>query len=384
METYNRPLNILVPVKYPVGGIRTYLKYTYGKLDKEKYKFILASQDVKWLQIVKEDLPDHQVKIINARFKNESLAMAGAVWKALREDKIDLIHSQGYTAGIITGLLNLFFRKPHIITLHHVFRAGQFSDSFWNTSPKIKRFLVETVLKTASRIQPVSFDAKENLLENFPGLSKMGGRVVAIPNGINVDNFIANGSSDEQQELPKNSFVIGFLGRFMPEKGCQHVIEVVDSMVNEHQITDFKVVAVGGFGGFVREYRKEIEKRGLVDYFIFSGFIKNIYSALRQFHVILIPSLGEACGLVPMEALVSGTPVIAFSCIGLREVLVDTPGIMVPVKDVPAMVDEIVRVKGNYKNIKAVFEEFVSEAIKKFDSSNTAQQLEQLYNEVLV
>jgi len=377
-----RPVHILVPVKYPVGGIRTYLKYTYGKLDNKKYRFFLASQDTKWLKIIKEDLPDHQVEIVPTRFANQSLALAYAVGRALVGSKIDIIHSQGYTAGIITCLLNLFFRKPHIVTLHHVFRAGQFSDSFWDTLPRAKRFFIETVLKTASRIQPVSNDARENLLTNFPGLKSVDRRIVAIPNGIDVERFIQN-TPEGHPDLPENTFLIGYLGRFMPEKGFQYVIDVAQSLVNNHKVNDFKVVAIGGFGGFVREYRKEIAKRNLTDHFLFLGFTKNVYNTLKHLHVILIPSLGEACPLVPMEALIAGTPVIGFSCIGLREVLSNTPGIMVPVKDVRGMTNEVLRIKGDYEKIKNVFDGFVAEATKRFDSSNSAKQLEQLYNDVL-
>lgn len=383
VDSHQRPLNILVPVRYPLGGIRTYLKYTYGKFDRHSYRFFLASQDVKWLQIVKDDLPGHQVTIVASQCQNESLAMVVAVWKSLKNHEIDLIHSQGYTAGIITCLLNLFFGKPHVVTLHHVFRANQFSDSFWDTLPRIKRFLIETILKTTSCIQPVSYDAKENLLENFPGLAKMGKRIVAIPNGIDVDWFLGNSGDIDLPAIPDGTFALGFMGRFMPEKGFQYLIDVVDSLVHEHQITDCKVFAIGGFGGFVREYRKEIERRNLAGYFHFSGFTKNVYGAFKQLAVVLIPSLGEACPLVPMEALVAGTPVIAFSCVGLREVLQGTPGIMVGVKDVTAMVNEIMRIKNEYDKIKSEFAAYVPEAMRRFDSKNTAKNLEQLFNEII-
>lgn len=386
MRPYDKTktITIIVPVKYPVGGIRTYMKYVYSKFDRNRYKFIIASQDYKRLKIIKEDLEGQHIEIKSSNFKNETLSLAVTVFKTILNNKeINLVHSQGYTAGIITCLINIIFRKPHIITLHHVFRAGQFSDTFWEKFPKIKRFIIELILKRANRIQPVSFDAKNNLISNFPGLKKIDKKIVAIQNGIDVENFINDDSSELEKKLPQNKFLIAFMGRFMPEKGFQYIIDVAEILSKKGNDKDFKIVVIGGFGGFIREYKKEISKRKLDDFFTFLGFTKNVHQLLKMVHLVLIPSLGEACPLVPMESLVSGTPVIAFACIGLREVLEETPGILVPVRDVETMVNEIIRVKKDYQNVKYIFKNFVPKAKKRYDSSITANKLQKLYNELL-
>ncbi|MEZ4600291.1 MAG: glycosyltransferase family 4 protein [Syntrophotaleaceae bacterium] len=383
MKAESSKYTILVPVKYPVGGIRTYIKYTFIKFDKYKYEFILASQDCKRAEDLKEEFGDINFKVISSSSKNDFFALAKTVLKALIFQKIDLIHSQGYTAGLITCIINLFFQKPHIITLHHVFRAGQLSDSFWETFPRLKRKLIELILKRASLIQAVSEDARINLLQNFPGLSKLGARIVANSNGIDIDGFIKSTEIKEKIQLPGNIFLLGFLGRFMPEKGFPYIIDIVEELIKKHQFTEFRVVSIGTFGGFFREYKKIIEQRELTQYFIFPGFVKNTYNALSKIHILLIPSLGEACPLVPMEALIAGTPVIGFSCIGLREVLAGTPGILVPVKDVDGMVKEILNIKSNFQQMKTEFIDFIPVAKARFDVTNTAIRLEQLYKQLL-
>jgi len=374
---------ILVPLRYPVGGIRTYLKYTYLQLDNKKYKFLFVSPDLRWLKLVQEDLSTHSISISGTNQKNEHIGLALSLLKILKNYEIDVIHSQGYSAGVITCILNLFFRIPHIVTLHHVFNADQFSDTFWKTFPWLKRIIIGNLLKTASRIQPVSNDAKQNLLETFPSLKAIDNRVVSILNGIDVAAFIKGEDNGKLLPFSQDTLKLGFLGRFMPEKGFQYVIEVVDSLVNLHGFKDCVVIVIGKQGGFVREYKKLIKKLGLSQYFHYYGFTKNVYEAIKQIDIVLIPSLGEACPLVPMEALIAGIPVVAFSCIGLREVLSDTPAIMVPVKDTSSMAQAILNVKNDYLNYKNKFDKFKQIACQKYNSKKTSLRLEKLIADII-
>ncbi len=80
-----------------------------------------------------------------------------------------------------------------------------------------------------------------------------------------------------------------------------------------------------GWGAFIREYQAYIREKGLTEYFVFIEFQSDVRWILRQINLLAIPSFREAFGLVAVEGLVSGTPIIASNCIGLREVLKDTP-----------------------------------------------------------
>lgn len=377
-------VNILVPVKYPVGGIRTYLKYTYGNLDRNKYSFTLLGLDPDWLKLIKNDLQKHEVNLVLGNEKENTFGIGRLIFKALLASKFDIIHSQGYTSGVIASLVNLLFRIPHIITLHHVFNAGQYSDTFWQRHVWVKRFTLERILNRADVIQSVSLDARENILSTFPLFRKKPDKIVVIPNGVDVDTFVNNGKNNEVLLGGyDNTFIIGFLGRYMPEKGFPHLIEAVDYLVKQRKVKDFKVLSIGGFGGFIREYKKEVNRRGLTQYFEFLGFVENVYHFLTQVHAVVIPSLGEAAGIVSMEALIAGVPVVAFSCIGLREVLADTPAIMVPVGDYEAMANEVVRVKKDYENIKRGFEDFIPKAKERYSVDNTSKKLEEVFSKLI-
>lgn len=125
------------------------------------------------------------------------------------------------------------------------------------------------------------------------------------------------------------------------------------------------VVVAFGFGGFVRETKKLVRDKNLENSVYFMPFTANSSSALKGFDVLAMPSLWEAYGLLAAEAMSAGTPVIGTDCIGLREVLKDTPWVMVPLRDSKALADALANEIKNPSRENA--EEFRKVAMSRFD-----------------
>jgi glycosyltransferase involved in cell wall biosynthesis len=105
----------------------------------------------------------------------------------------------------------------------------------------------------------------------------------------------------------------------------------------------FHLLAVGS-GDFVREYKAEVERRDeLRGRVTFREHLPDVAPILRELDLLVIPSLWEACPILPMEALASGIPVLGSDCIGLREVLRDTPARTVPANDPAALAEALGR-----------------------------------------
>jgi glycosyltransferase involved in cell wall biosynthesis len=375
----NKTINILVPIRYPVGGIRTYLKYTYGKLDKGRYRFVFIGPQKDCLQIIKNDLSDYSVEIICTDSRHDNLSLLWSIISAIRKGSFDLIHSQGYTAGVLSNLANVSFGLPHVITLHRTFGSDHTTSSFWDDHAAVKKSIITLILKKADVIQSVSNDAQANLLEYFPNLANTPDKLKVIRNGINIYEF-DNGVSPGQDIFAKEPgmFHIGYFGRYMPEKGFDCLIDMVDILVNKYNTRNFRVQCVGGPGEFFLVYRRDIRTRGLGEFFQFLDFFPNVGPVLKQMDILVIPSLGEACGLISMEGLVCGVPTVAFSCIGLREVLRGTPARMVPVGDSWGLARQVSSIMNDYSAVKQSFTDFVPQARQMFDSAHTAGRLEGL------
>ena len=379
VRTQKEKIRILVPIFYPVGGIKTYIKYTYGKFDRNIYEFDFVAPSKEWLERIKEDLKGFKVGLYPLSYKYINIAFVLLIVKLLLKKKYHIIHSQGYTAGILSNIANIIYKVPHIVTIHHIFGHGQFSDTFLDKFKWIKIETIRTILSRTNIIQAVSNDAMENLVEYFPGLKKIQNKLVTIVNGIDIVQFLGNDDSEEAPfKIEEDFFYVGFIGRFMPEKGFQYLIDAMDKLVNKRQIKNIRVVSAGGFGGFIREYKKKILRRNLNEYFIFFDFFDNIKPFLTSIHVLAIPSNGEACGLAAMEGVVCGTPIVAFNCIGLREVLSGTPAKLVKTGNVLELTNAIENIQSNYKNFKGLALDYVEEAKVRYDSKKTANKLEKV------
>lgn len=368
-------MRIITVLRHPTGGERTYLKYTYNCLDKNKYHFTILTIQAEEINQLKQDLKGLSSDFVEV--KEFGFSFFYRLFKLLVGGKVHLIHSQGYACGILSSFLNLFFRVPHIITFHGTFDDQTFEGRFIFLRKKI----ILVLLSQASFINVVSEDAKANLIEHFAGMKKHLSKVVVIQNGINIDFFREELKDHKKisdiQGIEKDTFVIGYLGRYMPEKGFPVLIDAIEILAHSTEsIKNPKVLALG-WGAFIREYQTVIREKGLERFFVFIEFQPDVRWILRQIDVLAIPSLREAFPLIAVEGLVSGTPIVASDCVGLREVLRDTPARLVRAGDPRELANAIIEDAINPRKEESM--RFIPEAVKRFDVRVTAAKLDSLF-----
>jgi glycosyltransferase involved in cell wall biosynthesis len=267
---------------------------------------------------------------------------------------------------------------PHVVTLHEPLRANQFPG--W--MGRLKRWALARALAQTDAIITVSADARANVFEHFPALRNRAESVLTVPNGIPIDRdatpFEEPGNDlRDRLGLEAQPFLIGFLGRFMPEKGFPVLLEAVGRLVREETVRPFHLVGFGS-GDFRREYQKTIQRRCLEKFITLLDFVPDVWPVLRQLDLVVMPSLWEAWPLLPMEAMVAGVPVLGSDCIGLREVLRDTPSRTVAANDPAALAD----------GLRAALDEpwteaaraFVPQARLRFDNAHAVRCLTSLFD----
>ncbi len=163
----------------------------------------------------------------------------------------------------------------------------------------------------------------------------------------------------------------------MAQKGFAFLVEAIRLLRERSSKAgrSFHVVTFGG-GGFIREEQAAIDRAGLKHSFTFMPFVPQIAAALKSVDVVAIPSLWEAMPLLPMEALVAGVPVIGTDCIGLAEVLVDTPATIVPAANADTLAAALE--KEAEVSSRDTATRFVQVAAERFDVTPRAQELTDL------
>jgi glycosyltransferase involved in cell wall biosynthesis len=365
-------MEILELARWPVGGIRTYFRYVFGHPLFRDHFLTFVAPEGSVLPLLQQYLPENGFRFVAVKDSGTGLFIASA--RLLAGRSFSLVHSHGFTAGAIAAPLCRLFGVPHLMTAHDVFQPGQFS----GLRGYIKRRVLGWLFRMVDVIHTVTEDGRGNMLEYFPSLDR--DRIHIILHGIDVAEFGAAPAQDFRSSIERigeNDFLIGFFGRFMAQKGFRYLVEAMDTLVNHRQLPRRPVVLTFGDGGFSREEYAEIERRGLGGYFVKLPHTDDMPGAIKGVDLVAMPSLWEACGLLAMESLVAGTPIIGTHCIGLREVLADSPARVIPPADAGALADAIEHEMTSGR--KQEFIEFAPQAAWRFALDRPVRELHDLY-----
>lgn len=174
---------------------------------------------------------------------------------------------------------------------------------------------------------------------------------------INACEFTpANDNADYFKKnlgINKSTKKIGFVGRIVYEKGINYLLESIKYIKKD--LDDFKIIIVGDYknvaGGSIKNEFDAYMKK-YPDKILFTGYLNN--DDLRRFYsgidVLVLPSIDplEAFGMVQVEAMLCGAPVIASNLPGVREVVNKTGfGLISNIKDSKDIANKILTVINN-------------------------------------
>jgi glycosyltransferase involved in cell wall biosynthesis len=373
---------ILIVMNNPLGGVATYVIYNTAFLQKHGIRFtFLAPEGDAFTEFKKLVSNYNDVRFVDAPKKKNNFFIWKTVWKEIKTNKPDLIHSQGLFAGTAVSLATLFSNIPHFITLHDVILP---QNNIPGKFKSLKKLIISVLLCRVSKIIPVSNDCAENHLHHFPVLKLLPRKINVINNGIDLSRIFSFEPNNNQNlrtnlGIPKNIVVLGFFGRFMPQKGFEVLFKALQILCHKSICDKFALIITKDLHGYRGEYLRMIRENTEINKIthIVEPVI-NINYLMKQIDVLVMPSLWEACGLLAMEAMVLGTPVIGTNAIGIREVLADTPAIIVEKGNPESLAEAISKIPGS--DLKSRAEQFIPNAIERFDNNKSAQELLRLIN----
>jgi rhamnosyl/mannosyltransferase len=277
----------------------------------------------------------------------------------------DLLHAHGFVP-VVSDLSVIYAKSKNKTTVYtHHFDGNVQDANTWN-------ILAETYNKTIARFSFRFADAlvatTKSYAETSPALSKYLGKVHVIPCFVDCNSFKPQSLSQvaklRQQLRLDGKKIIFFVGRIVPYKGLEYLIEAVEHAKNRFG-EEFNLLLAGSEEGKnitgKSEYYQQIlhlaQKSSVRENIHFLGRVES--SQLATYYsladVFVLPSVmrGEAFGSVLLEALACGTPVVASSIPGVRDVLKGNAfiGSYVPPKDSLALSEALVKTAYLKKNV---------------------------------
>lgn len=224
------------------------------------------------------------------------------------ECTFDLIHAHdwlAYPAGIAakrkTG-------KPLVIHVH----ATDFDRSGGNVNPGVYNIEREG-MELADRIITVSNLTRNTVIEKYG---------IEPEKVVTVYNAVEPVTDDEKKSVKKGitDRIVTFLGRITYQKGPEYFIEAAALVLKEMDHVRF---VMAGSGDMMDAMVEHTARLGISDRFHYTGFLTgdDVYTMLRISDVVVMPSVSEPFGIVPLEAMQSGIPVIVSRQSGVAEIL---------------------------------------------------------------
>ena len=292
----------------------------------------------------------------------------------LKSRKIDLLHCTANTAPLKCSI-------PLLLTLHDIIYLENVDfkgTAYQNLGNLYRRWLVPKIVNKASLILTVSEFEKQNILERLPSTE---GKVQVLYNGVSPQ--FNNSFSQTQVEELRIAFnlpaqFVMFLGNTAPKKNTLNVIKAYVDLCLEHE-NKIPLVLLDYKKELVIRILEELKQPGLIDMFIFPGYVPHhmiplVYNAATLF---LYPSLRESFGLPILEAMACGTPVITSSTSSMPEIAGDAALLVDPYK--PAELTAAMHKALTNNNLLADLKERGLKRASCFTWKASAEKLLQIY-----
>lgn len=201
------------------------------------------------------------------------------------------------------------------------------------------RFLNWFLYPLADRIVAISDGVRQYLVRE---MKVAEGKIVLIHNPVDIRRIqeLSREQVDDPWLHESESPVVLWVGRMATVKGLEYLVGAFERVIKE---IDARLVLVGE-GSLENPIRELARQKGLEEKVRFAGFQSNPYRYMSRSSVFAFPSLSEGFGMVLVESMACGLPVVATDCVaGPSEVLLKGEcGILVPVADEEAMARGIV------------------------------------------
>jgi len=272
----------------------------------------------------------------------------------IRKYKIDLIHAHYVMPpGLIAVICSMFSETKTAITIHG-------SDIFVLARKPLLKSMIKFILKRSDYVFVVSDSLKENVLKL--GIEGLEDKLSITYNSVDVERFRPDQISTFKKEIHINPQkpVVLFVGNLVWQKGVEYLIRA-----KEFLNVDAEIVIVGD--GPLLEELKGIVEFEKMEGITFTGARNDIENIMPSADVVVVPSVSESFGIVILEAMASGKPVVATKVGGIPEVVNKKIGILVNPEDPVGLAEAINKILQD-KELKENMGKNAREQVMKYSS----------------
>jgi len=307
----------------------------------------------------------------------------------------DLIHSHYWMSGLAAIELSQSWNIPFIQMFHTlVHMKNRIAQTSQEKEGEYRILGEKKVISKANRIIAATLAEKSQLEFLYEAPSS---KISVIPPGVDTRHFypIPKDEAKEVVGVPENSQTILFVGRIEPLKGIDKLIQAISIIQKNGELLccPHNLVIIGGepnakhedMNAEMARLQDMVEDLGIENLVIFLGkqdqqMLPYYYSASE---IVVMPSHYESFGMVALEAMACGTPVVASQVGGLAFLVRDgETGFVVPGNDVQMLAKRIIELIKD-KELRNKLGSKSAEYAKLYAWEIISEKIIEVYNQVL-
>lgn len=310
----------------------------------------------------------------------KTTAFSFKVSKALEMERFDIIHDHSYGCA--------FIKRPNTVaTIHSTWWGERHGSIGQKTSltegallsayPALM-FVEGALMRKYAHLIAVSRPLQRELMEHY---HLPEDNITVIPNGIRASFFENVDGSGIRRELGigDDEIMVLYLGRLSARKGIGLLLEAFRDLRREDKRLRLVICGRGDYEKHIRQFLAEhkLEREVTLIIDVQADKIRNYYAACDMF---VLPSLYETFGIVLLEAMSQGKPVVATNIGGIPFVMGNTGIVVEPcVSEIAAAMKKLAADPGLRKRIGKE----AREHSKKFTWESVADMAEKVYGQIL-
>lgn len=295
--------------------------------------------------------------------------------KILKKSRPDIVLSVGTYSNILTSVHHLFYKDYKLILSEHDYLSVRLKQNRIY-SPMLRK-LIKILYSSANRVLAPSKLVVEDLVGSF-GIPK--DHCEFIYNGVDVDQVKAL-SLEKVDGLPfDESFVVVTAGRLSKQKSYADLIQAF-KIVRDRQKVKLLILGEGEEESNLKSLVRNLQ---ISEDVIFLGYQDNPYKFMRVSNLFVLSSLWEGFGLVLVEAMACGLPIISTNCLaGPSEILEDGKyGLLAPVGNPRVLAEKIGQMIQN-ENLRKSFSEKSLQRASNFGTTKMGQAYCRLFEKMM-
>jgi starch synthase len=250
---------------------------------------------------------------------------------------VDVVHTHTWYVSMAGFLAKKLYKIPFVLTTHSLEPLRAWKAEQLGSGYALSSWMERTAILDADAVIAVSNGTKEDILRVYPLPPE---RVHVIYNGIDLNEYRKTGNTIALETYgvdPAVPYVL-FVGRITRQKGVTHLVDAIDYLPPNTQV----VLCAGApdTPEIAAEMREKVERAKAknprviwIEKMMPKPEIIQFYSHARVF---CCPSVYEPFGIINLEAMACGAPVVASATGGIKEVVVDgETGYLVPFEQHP-------------------------------------------------